>query len=96
MEHQDLNLDNKIATLGATGEELPRLYRGHHAAMLTSLSLHRLGIRIRPELTVFKVICRLEGVTEPQWLSDPSIVAVTEQESFVLGEKGALLVEALV
>lgn len=66
MEHQDLGLNNSLSGI-ASEEDFARLYRGQYAAMLVSLSLHKKGIRVRPELLVFDAICRLEGVDRPAW-----------------------------
>jgi hypothetical protein len=97
MEHQDIELNNEIASLGATLQDLSRLYRGHYAVKLVSLSVHRLGIRIRPELAVFRALCRLEGVEDlPQWLSKDVLQERLRQEDTLLGQRGQLLVQAII
>jgi hypothetical protein len=97
MEHQDQELNNEIAGLGATLEDLSRLYRGQYAAMLVSLSVHRPGIRIRPELTVFAALRRLEGVSDvPQWLSSNVLQERQIQEDALLGQRGQMLVQAVI
>jgi hypothetical protein len=87
LEHQDLLLNHQAHALGASADELHRLYRGHYAAMLVSLSLFRGGIYIRPELTVFDAVCRLEGVGLPAWALSSDMVARRrgEQEAYGLG-----------
>lgn len=97
MEHQDIELNNEIARLKATSEELSRLYRGHYAVMLVSLSIHRPGIRIRPELAVFRALCRLEGVeVYPQWLSSDILMDRQRQEDALLGQRGQILIQAII
>ena len=97
LEHQDLSLNNQAAALGASGEDLLRLYRGQYVAMLVSLSEHKAGIRIRPELTVFKAMCGVEGVREsPAWLRDMSMAEREAQEATMLGARGMALVQAAV
>ncbi|KAG2030946.1 hypothetical protein BDR03DRAFT_1016619, partial [Suillus americanus] len=53
MEHQDLTLNNQLARLGASDEELKILYRLSYAAMFVSLSAHRKGRKWRPEIKLF-------------------------------------------
>lgn len=53
MEHQDHALNNQLARLGASDEELRVLYRLSYALMLVSLSAHRKGRKWRPEMKLF-------------------------------------------
>lgn len=97
MEHQDLNLNREIATLGASTQDLSRLYRGQYVAMLVSLSEHRIDIRTRPEITVFRALCQDERLENfPDWLSDPSMVEREASEARILGQRGTRLIEAAV
>lgn len=97
MEHQDLSLNNEIADLGGSHQELQILYRGSYAAMLVSLSLHRVGQRVRPELAVFKALWRREGIDPlPLWLKLDSMVRRSQEETRLLGENGARLVQAII
>lgn len=97
MEQQDLGLNNRIAALGADADDISRLYRGQYIAMLVGLSEHRPGITIRPEITVYKAMCTLEGVRESSpWLSDPFIAERELIELDILGERGLRLVYAAV
>ena len=72
MEHQDIGLNNALSSV-ASEEDLARPYRGHYAAMLVSLSLHKKGIRLRPEILVFDALCRLEGVDRPSWATSAEL-----------------------
>lgn len=97
MEHQDIELNNEIAGLGASLEDLSRLYRGHYATMLVSLSVHKSGIHVRPELAVFRALCKLEtGEVFPQWLSSDSLRARQREEDALIGQRGQALVEAII
>lgn len=97
LEHQELHLNNQAAALGASADELSRLYRGHYVAMLVSLSEHKPGIRIRPELTVFKALSAHEGLRDPpSWMSDPLMMERASEEARTLGSRGMRLVEAAI
>ncbi|KAL9104852.1 MAG: hypothetical protein Q9163_000238 [Psora crenata] len=80
MEHQDIQLNRKAAEEGASIEDLARLYRGHYAAMLISLSLHRQGLRLRPELLVLNALCGLENTVPPAWSLAPWAIQRAAQE----------------
>jgi len=67
LEHQDLALNIRAEELGATEEELSRIYRGHYAAKLVSLNRYQGGQGLRPEMLVFDAMCRREGVEIPEW-----------------------------
>lgn len=96
-EHQDLGLNLRISALGATPEELGRLYRGQYAAMLISLSLFHPGVRIRPELSVFEAVCKLEGKNLPSWLSsDIRLQAQKDEEAHVYGPSLCPLIDAII
>ncbi|KAJ9500778.1 hypothetical protein H2202_003994 [Exophiala xenobiotica] len=97
MEHQDLRLNNQAATLGASVDELSRLYRGQYVAMLISLSEHKAGVRTRPELTVFRALCAADGIMKtPTWLNEASMRNRLSEEERDLGARGSLLIEAAV
>ena len=67
LEHQDLELNNEAYVLGAQRQELELLYRGQYAAMLVSLSAHRVGVRIRPEMLVYEAVCKRVGAIPGTW-----------------------------
>ena len=97
MEQQDLELNNFVASKDASHAELDILYRGSYAAMLVSLSLHRLGVRVRPEITIFKALWQQEGHGAlPHWLLLDEMVERDHEETRVLGESGRRLMEAVV
>ena len=96
MEHQDLELNQKAADSGASVQDLARLYRGHYAAMLVSLSLHRHGLRLRPELLVHDVLCASEGVEKPAWAREPWAIQSKAEELTQCGSCVRALVDAIV
>lgn len=100
MEHQDLPLNNHISDSGASPEDLERLYRGHYATMLISLSVHHMGLRIRPELLVYDAVCRLEGIAAQDlpsaWWTAPDIVARRNEEMQLLGPQVIGLIDAII
>ncbi|OCK95660.1 uncharacterized protein K441DRAFT_71037 [Cenococcum geophilum 1.58] len=97
MEHQDLSLNHHIAALGASGEDLARLYKGQYAIMLVSLSTHKRGIRLRPELLVYDALCQLEDVgNKSRWVSATAIIDRRGQELAQLGKTGQRLISAII
>ena len=97
MEHQDLSLNHHIAALGASREDLARLYKGQYAVMLVSLSTHKRGIRLRPELLIYDAICPLEDVeNRSRWVSATAIIDRRGQELAQLGETGQRLISAII
>lgn len=80
LEHQDLALNIRAEELGATEEELNRLYRGHYGAMLVSLNRYQGGQELRPEMLVFDAMCRREGVEIPEWAMGEEIVERKRKE----------------
>jgi hypothetical protein len=97
LEQQDLSLNHQAAALGASIDDLAQLYRGQYVAMLVSLSEHRVGIRIRPEVTVFKALCAAEGRSAlPGWLNETSLIERALEETRLLGNRGVQLVNAAV
>jgi hypothetical protein len=97
MEHQDLSLNAQVAALGASGEDLARLYKGQYAAMLVSLSTHDRGVRLRPEILVYDALCQLEGVeTRARWVSATAVVDRREQELAQLGKTRQKLISAII
>ncbi|KAG0703494.1 hypothetical protein DFH29DRAFT_803398 [Suillus ampliporus] len=85
MEHQDHALNNQVARLGASDEDLKLLYRLSYAAMLVSLSAHRKGRKCRPEMKLFIAYWRKHSGGElPTWTSSREVVErVGEEESGV-------------
>lgn len=67
MEQQDITLNHQAADYGASSEDLARLYRGQYVAMLISLSLHRPGLRLRPEILAYDAVCALDQANISQW-----------------------------
>ena len=96
MEHQDLELNQKAADSGASIQDLARLYRGHYAAMLVSLSLHRHGLRLRPELLVHDALCASEGVEKPAWARETWAIQSKGEELTQFGSCVRALVDAIV
>lgn len=96
LEHQDLELNNEAYRLGADPVELGRLYRGHYATMLVSLSAHRIGVRTRPELLVYEATCKSEGVELSAWVMSTSMQERKQRELGELGPRALHLVEAIV
>jgi len=96
LEHQDIELNNEAYALGASTQDLELLYRGQYAAMLVSLSAHRVGVRIRPEMLVFHAVCRSEGVTPGAWATSTDMENRRQRELAALGRKVTDLVDAVV
>ena len=96
MEHQDLELNRKAADSGASLQDLARLYRGHYAAMLVSLSLHRRGLRLRPELSVYDALCASEGVEKSAWARELWATQSKAEELEQCGSCVRALVDAIV
>ncbi|KAG6979708.1 hypothetical protein FOFC_17739 [Fusarium oxysporum] len=84
-EHQDLEFNNLSHAHGASQEDLFRLYRGHYAAMLLSLSLSARHSAIRPELVVFDAVCRLDDVPIPKWATSDVMESRRQAELEVYG-----------
>ena len=96
LEHQDLMLNNKAYALGAQPQELELLYKGQYAAMLVSLGAHSIGIRIRPEVLVYKAICRRLGVNPGTWTMSADMESRSQLELETLGPRVVHLIEAVV
>lgn len=79
-EHQDLLFNREVCALGASDEDLRRVYRGQYAAMLVSLCLYHKGIRIRPEITVFDAVCKFEHTERPFWAVSDVMEARRQRE----------------
>ena len=94
LEHQDLVLNIRVEELGATEEELNRLYRGHYAAMLVSANRYQGGQGLRPEMLVFDAMCRREGAEIPGWAMGEEMVDRRRRESVWCG--GQEIAEKLV
>jgi hypothetical protein len=95
-EHQDLAFNLKAYAAGASSTDLERLYRGHYATMLVSLSAYRVGCQIRPELTVFDAICAAEGVATPLWASSDDMLIRRQRELLEYGPALLALVNAII
>ena len=82
MEQQDLGLARRAYELGATDEELGRLYRLSYAAMLVSLACHAHGRKIRPEITVFREYYALDPELGPvpDWVSSEEMQRRADEE----------------
>ena len=96
MEHQDIALNRQAAENGALPADLERLYRGHYAAMLVSLSLHQRGLRLRPELLIYDAVCAVEGVQRPDWAAAPWAAQRRKQEVEQCGSNVTGLIGAVV
>lgn len=95
-EHQDLEFNLEAHSLGASEEELGRIYRGHYAAMLISLSLVHKDVQIRPEITVFDAVCNFENATIPVWALSDSMNARRNAELAEYGPSLQRLIHALI
>ncbi|KAJ5670955.1 hypothetical protein N7507_000082 [Penicillium longicatenatum] len=96
LEHQDLLFNRELHALGASEEDLRRIYRGHYAAMLVSLCLYRKGVRIRPEITVFDAVCKFEGIEQPFWAGSTEMEARRQWELDEYGPELQQLVAAVI
>jgi hypothetical protein len=96
LEHQDLAFNLEAHALGASREDLRRIYRGHYAAMLISLSGYRRGIRMRPELAVFDAVCKLESAPLPFWASSYGMNARRERELDAYGPSLERLIDSAI
>ena len=96
MEHQDIELNRKMADEGASHEDLARLYRGQYAAMLVSLSLHRQGLRLRPELLIYDALCSSEHVERPAWSLAPWATRRIAEELELCGSNVTALAQAII
>ncbi|KAJ5930337.1 hypothetical protein N7466_005830 [Penicillium verhagenii] len=95
-EHQDLSFNLEAHSLGASDEDLRRLYRGQYAVMLASLCLYRKGTWIRPEITVFDAVCKFEGVEQPTWAASPEIEVRRQRELDEHGPELRRIVDAVI
>jgi len=96
LEHQDLRLNHEAYALGAQPQELEILYRGQYAAMLVSLGAHQVGIRIRPEMLVYKAVCKKIGVIPGAWAMLADMGIRSEQELEAIGPRVVDLIDAVV
>ena len=96
LEHQDLLFNHEVHAMGASQEDLKRIYRGHYGAMLVSLSLYHKGIQIRPEITVFDAVCKLEGAELPFWAVSDAMAARRQRELNTYGPTLQRLVGAVI
>lgn len=88
MEQQDLALNNQVARLGASDDDLQLLYQLSYAAMLVSLSAHRKGRKYRPEMKLFIAywIKYKGGVNSlPTWTTSNEMKERLSQEESDLG-----------
>jgi hypothetical protein len=87
MEHQDLALNNQVAHLGASDDDLQLLYRLSYAAMLVSLSAHRKGRKCRPEMTIFIAYWTKYrgGDSLPTWVTSEEVKERLREEESDLG-----------
>jgi hypothetical protein len=96
LEHQDIKLNNLAYELDADADSLRRLYRGHYAVMLVSLSAHRIGVRVRPEMLVYDALCKNEGASPCAWETSEKIQERRQHELEALGPGVLHLIEAAV
>jgi hypothetical protein len=95
-EHQDLEFNNLSHAHSASQEDLSRLYRGHYAAMLISLSLSARHSAIRPELVVFDAVCRLDHVPVPKWATSDVMESRRQAELEAYGPTVLRLISAII
>ena len=96
MEQQDIDLNHQAAENGASSADLTRLYRGQYAAMLVSLSLHRRGLRKRPEILVYDAVCGLDHEQRSAWSIKPDISLRRAEELEQYGQSVKSLVQAVI
>ena len=96
MEQQDIDLNRQAAENGASPGELAQLYRGQYAAMLVSLSLHRRGLRKRPELLVYDAVCNLEHKQRSPWSLAEDVSQRRAEELELYGQGVNSLIQAVV
>ena len=96
MEQQDIDLNHQAAENGASSADLTRLYRGQYAAMLVSLSLHRQGLRKRPEILVYDAVCDLDHEERSPWSLAPNISLRRTEEVELYGQGVNSLVQAVI
>lgn len=87
MDHQDLALNNQVARLGASDDDLQLLYELSYAAMLVSLSAHRKGRKYRPEMKVFIAYWTKyrSGDPLPAWVASEEVEERLHEEESNLG-----------
>ncbi|KAG1819291.1 uncharacterized protein BJ212DRAFT_1268409 [Suillus subaureus] len=88
MEHQDLALNNQVARLGASDDDLQLLYQLSYAAMLVSLSAHRKGRKYRPEMKLLIAYwTKFRGGADPlpTWIASKEMKERVDQEERDLG-----------
>lgn len=95
-EHQDLAFNLQAHACGANQEDLVRLYRGHYAAMLISLSLVHRRASVRPEVTVFDAVCKLDNVKVPDWAYSGQIEGRRQAERHEYGASLQNLISAII
>ena len=96
MEQQDIELNHQAAENGASYADLTRLYRGQYAAMLVSLSLHRRGLRKRPEILVYDAICDRDHEQRSPWSLQPNMLLRRAEELESYGQGVKSLVQAVI
>ena len=96
MEQQDIDMNHQAAESGASLADLKRLYRGQYAVMLTSLSLHRKGLRKRPEILVYDAICSLDQEERSPWSLGPNAASRRAEELEIYGKSVNSLIQAVV
>ena len=64
--------------------------------MLVSLSLHRVGIRIRPELLVYDAVCKTLGIATGAWAASADMESRRQRELAVLGPRVIPSIEAII
>ncbi len=96
LEQQDIDLNHQAAENGASPADLTRLYRGQYAAMLVSLSLHRKGVRKRPEVLVYDAICDMDHEERSTWSLAPNILRRRAEELELFGQGVISLVQAVI
>lgn len=96
MEQQDIDLNHRAAENGASSADLTRLYRGQYAAMLVSLSLHRRGLRKRPEILIYDAMCDRDHEERSPWSLKPNISLRRAEEHEIYGQGVQSLVQAVI
>lgn len=96
LEHQDLELNHLVASLGANNDELETLYRGQYASMLISLAFAEHRPSIRPEISVFSALCSQENLPTPKWWLSSAIQMRRKAEEEAYGPVLQTMINAII
>lgn len=96
MEQQDIDLNHRAADNGTSSAGLTRLCQGQYSAMLVSLSLHRQGLRKRPEILIYDAMCDLDHEERSPWSLKSNISLHRAEEHELYGQSVQSLVQSVI